>query len=65
MFVPERDLANRISLLTVSTAALQLIAGATPIRPSSVAVTHPGEILLCSEQVIESIDFVLESFQPN
>src|SRR6516162_2988725 len=65
MFVPERDPANRISLLTVSTAAFQLVASGTPARPSSVAVTHPGEILVCSDQVIESIDFVLGSFQPN
>jgi len=65
MFVPERDPANRIGLLTVSSAALQSVVGATPVRPSSVAVTHPGEILVCSDQVIESVDFVLGSFKPN
>ena len=65
IFVPERDPANRISLLTLSTASLQLVAAGVPVRPSSVAVTHPGEILVCSDQIIESVDFVLGSFQPN
>ena len=63
IFLPERDPANRVSLINVATATVQVIATGVPVRPSSAAVTHPGEILLCSDQVIESIDFAL-ALQP-
>jgi hypothetical protein len=63
LFVPERDPANRITLINVLAASSQVIITGVPTRPSSVAVTTPGELLICSDQVIEQAEFA-PGFQP-
>jgi hypothetical protein len=63
LFVPERDPANRITLINVLASSSQVLLTGVPTRPSSVAVTTPGELLICSDQVIEQADFA-PGFQP-
>ena len=53
LLVPERDPANRIDLINVSTKTYQIIAGGFPARPSSVALPGPNQMLVCSDQVID------------
>jgi hypothetical protein len=62
LLVPERDPANRITSINVASFASQVVASGVPARPSSVAVPNPGRLLICSDQIIESLDFVV--FQP-
>lgn len=63
LLVTERDPANRVDLINVSNGTTQTIASGVPSRPSSTAVTHPGEIFVCCDQVLELIDFT-PAFQP-
>src|SRR5262249_29397551 len=63
LFVPERDPANRITLVNVLTSSSQVIISGVPTRPSSVAMTIPGELLIRSDQVIEQAEFA-PGFQP-
>ncbi len=49
LLVAERDPANRITNINVSTKATQLVAS-VPFRPSSVAVVNPGVYLVCTDQ---------------
>ena len=62
LLVPQRDPANNITMINVAAATSQVVASGVPVRPSSVAVATPGEILICSDQVIEQL--VLTAFQP-
>ena len=64
ILVPERDPANRVTRLNVSTHASNVVASGVSFRPSSVAVTHPGEILVCCDQVIDEVEFQPAIFQP-
>lgn len=64
LLVPERDPANRVTLINVAAASTQVVAGGVPPQPSSVAVLTPGEMLICSDQVIETLDFAAGVFQP-
>jgi hypothetical protein len=57
LLVAERDPANRITSINVTSAASSVVAAGVPTRPSSVAVPSPGDLLICSDQVIEEIDF--------
>jgi hypothetical protein len=57
LLVAERDPANRITGINVSSATTNVVATGVPSRPSSVAVPSPGKLLICSDQVIEEIDF--------
>lgn len=57
LLVPERDPANRITLINVIAGTSQIIINGVPTRPSSVAVVTAGELLICSDQVIEEADF--------
>jgi hypothetical protein len=54
LLVPERDPANRIDLINISTKTYQVIANGVPMRPSSVALPNPHQMLICSDQVIDS-----------
>lgn len=64
ILIPERDPANRIIRINVSTRASNVVASGVPFRPSSVDVTHPGEILICCDQVIDEVEFQPVIFQP-
>jgi hypothetical protein len=64
LLVAERDPANRITGINVTSAVPNLVAGGVPSRPSSVAVPSPGDLLICSDQVIEEVDFASSGLQP-
>lgn len=64
LLVPERDPANRITSINVLTGASSVAASAVAFRPSSVAVPTPGDMLICSDQVITEISFAAGALQP-
>lgn len=64
LLVPERDPANRILSVNVATGAVNVVASGVPTRPSSVALAAPGDMLVCSDSVIEELNFALGAFQP-
>jgi hypothetical protein len=64
ILVPERDPANRITSVHISPPAAHVVANGVPFRPSSVDVLNPGDILICSDQVIEELLFSPAVFQP-
>jgi hypothetical protein len=61
--VAERDPANRVTAINVSTATTHVAATGVASRPSSVAVTTPGQILVCCDQAIDEVD-LSGVFQP-
>ncbi|MDM0115180.1 hypothetical protein QTI66_23725 [Variovorax sp. J22R133] len=61
LLVAERDPANRITSIGVN-GGTALVVGGVPARPSSVAMISSSRMLVCSDQVVEKVDFVL--FQP-
>ena len=65
LLVPERDPANRITRISLSGAAAQVVAAGVPARPSSVAVIASGDILICSDQIIEELVYAAIAIQPN
>lgn len=62
LLIPERDPANRITLINVAAKSSQVALSPTAFRPSSVTVPAPGQMLICCDQVIEEADFL--AFQP-
>ncbi|MEJ8825730.1 hypothetical protein WKW80_27490 [Variovorax humicola] len=56
LLVAERDPANRITSIGLG-GGTALVAGGVPARPSSVAMISSGQMLVCSDQVIEKVDF--------
>jgi hypothetical protein len=58
LYVAERDPANRITRIDVTSFATTVIASGVPSRPSSVALVNPGSMLVCSDAEIERIDFL-------
>lgn len=63
LLVAERDPANRITVIDVVAASSHVVASGLPMRPSSVAMLTPGQILVCSDQQIEEVD-LSGAFQP-
>jgi hypothetical protein len=61
LFVTERDPANRVTRIDVTTNTSNLIGGVA-FRPSSVSLAGTSRLLVCCDQVIQSIDLV--AFQP-
>ena len=62
LLVAERDPANRITAISpIGAARRTSIASGLPARPSSVAMLTPGRMLVCSDQVIEHVDFARAS----
>lgn len=57
LLIPLRDPANQIVSLSLADLSVTVIASGVPSRPSSVAVVQPGRLLVCSDQVIERVDF--------
>jgi hypothetical protein len=62
LLIPERDPANRVTMINVAATSSQVVLSGVPFRPSSVTVPTPGQMLICSDQVIEEADFL--AFQP-
>jgi hypothetical protein len=57
LFVPQRDPANSIVSVNVTSGASNIVVSGVPVRPSSVAVPYPGQMLICSDSVIEEVTF--------
>ncbi len=52
LLVPQRDPANSILLISLTAGTSQVIATGVAVRPSSVAVVSPAELLICTDQTI-------------
>jgi hypothetical protein len=61
LLVAERDPANNITRVRLSGGSAAVASG-VPARPSSIAVLSPGDILICSDQIIEEL--VYAAIQP-
>ncbi len=61
LFLTERDPANRVTRIDVTTNTSNVVSGVAS-RPSSVSLAGTSRVLVCCDQVIESIDLV--AFQP-
>src|SRR4029077_16369087 len=48
----------------VTGAGSSVVASGLAVRPSSVAVPTPGDMLICCDQVIEELDFGIGILQP-
>jgi len=57
LLVPQRDPANSIISVNVTSGASNVVASGVPFRPSSVTLPSKGEMLICSDSVIEEVDF--------
>ncbi|MEJ8848500.1 hypothetical protein [Variovorax rhizosphaerae] len=56
LLVAERDPANRITSIALG-GGTALVVGGVPARPSSVAMIGTGQMLVCSDQVVEKVEF--------
>jgi len=65
LLVPERDPANRLRSVNVTSGTAVVVAGGLPVQPSSVAVANPGTLLVCCDQVIEEITLASPATQPD
>jgi hypothetical protein len=61
LFVTERDPANRVTRIDVTTNISNVVSGVA-FRPSSVSLAGTSRLLVCCDQMIECIDLV--AFQP-
>lgn len=61
LYVTERDPANRVTRIDVTTNTSNVVS-AVAFRPSSVSLVGTSRLLVCCDQVIQSIDLV--PFQP-
>jgi hypothetical protein len=59
VLVPQRDPSNSILSVNVTSGTSNLIVSGVPLRPSSVAVPFSGQILVCSDSVIEDVSFTI------
>lgn len=64
ILLPQRDPANSVVLISLTAGTAQVIASGVAVRPSSVAVVSPAQLLICTDQTIESFDFSLASSGP-
>src|SRR5208337_2538707 len=62
LLVAERDPANRITVINVAAKSSQVAVSGVPFRPSSVTIPAPGQMLICSDQVVSEAIFL--AFQP-
>src|SRR5260370_21751618 len=49
-------------MIDVAGKSAQVVVRGVPLRPSGVTVPAPGQMLICSDQIIEEADFL--AFQP-
>lgn len=63
---PERDPANTVKMVDITTATpeLRTIATGLPMRPSSVAVANPFRLVVCCNSEIASLDLSGSVFLP-
>lgn len=54
LFVPERDPANRISVVRTTGGPPIVAVSPTAARPSSVAMTSPGQLLICCDGEVDT-----------
>ena len=64
LYLVERDPADQLFRLDLSSNVLQLVADRLPSRPSSVAVISPGQLLVCSNSVISKVSFGFDPSGP-
>jgi hypothetical protein len=57
VLVPQRDPSNSILSVNVTLDTSTVIASGVPFRPSSVALAGAGEMLICSDSVIEEVSY--------
>ncbi len=59
LLVALRDPSNSIINVnvTITPATSTVVAAGVPTRPSSVALATPGQLLICSDSVIEEVNF--------
>ena len=62
LFVTERDPANRVTRIDVTSGTSNVVS-TVATRPSSVSLAGTSRLLVCCDQVIDSIDLV--PFQPS
>lgn len=64
ILITERDPANRLTLIDLTKSPISAIpiVTAVPFRPSSVAVTSPNRLLVCSDQEINQYDLTVSIF---
>ncbi len=67
LLVTERDPANLVWRvdLTTSPVTVTSLATGVPYRPSSVAITSPTNLLICSDSVISDLDLTGGAFGPS
>lgn len=66
ILVAERDPANRVTRIDLSSGVVtkQTVLPSVAFRPSSVAVTSPTELLVCSDQEIGRYQLTASVFHP-
>jgi hypothetical protein len=57
LFVTERDPANRVTRIDVSTSTSNVVSG-VGFRPSSVACVGASRIMVCCDQIIQSLNLL-------
>jgi hypothetical protein len=57
LLVPQRDPSNSIVSVNVTSGTTNVVASGVPVRPSSVAIPTPGEMLICSNTEIEEVAY--------
>ena len=55
LYVPQRDPANSVVQVNVTSGTVNTVITDVPFRPSCVAVPYSGTMLICSDSVIESV----------
>ncbi len=58
LFVPERDPANRISVVKLSGGAPATVVSPTAFRPSSVAMAQPGNLLIACDAELDTCNLM-------
>jgi len=58
LFVPERDPANRISVVQTTGGAHVVAVSPTAARPSSVAMTSPGHLAICCDGELDTCSLI-------
>jgi hypothetical protein len=58
LLVPQRDPSNSILSVNLALGSSTVVAAGVPVRPSSVALPNPTQILICSDSVIEEVALV-------
>lgn len=58
LFVPERDPANRVSVIKVSGGAPVIVVSPTAFRPSSVAMAQAGNLLIACDAELDTCNLM-------